>query len=291
MKTNKGFTLIELLVVIAIIAILAAILFPVFAKAREKARQASCASNEKQLGLGVIQYIQDNDQKFPVVWDTSRTPNLNWGQEIFPYVKSLNVYACPSNTTAAAETSAGSFMGSGFGGENPSSNIPVSYAMNQDLGYVNGGSDGQYNSAQHIYGPYHPEANIKEPTLKIMLTESINQNPSTGWPDWWDCGGGACTAANATSAGIYNTLFAGHTGFMNVVYLDGHVKAVRPTSLMSPISQFGEVGNGGSFEYPTSTDPNCTVNPFNVGGLDAINCDDVNNSALNALAGVGTRYK
>ena len=65
MKRNKGFTLIELLVVIAIIAILAAILFPVFAKAREKARQASCASNEKQLGLAIIQYVQDYDETFP----------------------------------------------------------------------------------------------------------------------------------------------------------------------------------------------------------------------------------
>ena len=62
---QQGFTLIELLVVIAIIAILAAILFPVFAKAREKARQASCSSNEKQLGLGIIQYVQDNDEMFP----------------------------------------------------------------------------------------------------------------------------------------------------------------------------------------------------------------------------------
>ena len=65
MKKNKGFTLIELLVVIAIIAILAAILFPVFAQAREKARAASCESNIKQLSLGLLQYLQDNDETFP----------------------------------------------------------------------------------------------------------------------------------------------------------------------------------------------------------------------------------
>ncbi len=63
---KRAFTLIELLVVIAIIAILAAILFPVFAKAREKARQASCSSNEKQIGLAVMQYVQDYDEKFPM---------------------------------------------------------------------------------------------------------------------------------------------------------------------------------------------------------------------------------
>jgi prepilin-type N-terminal cleavage/methylation domain-containing protein len=73
MKRN-GFTLIELLVVIAIIAILAAILFPVFAKVREKARQASCASNEKQLGLAFVQYIQDYDESMPC--DTLRQPAL-----------------------------------------------------------------------------------------------------------------------------------------------------------------------------------------------------------------------
>lgn len=283
MKAKNGFTLIELLVVIAIIAILAAILFPVFSKVREKARQASCASNERQLGLGVLQYLQDNDEKFPAVWDNSRTPNINWGQEIYPYVKSTQVYVCPSNVLAAAQVTSGNYMGNGFGQETPASNIPVSYSMNQDLGFINGG--------QLIYGPYHAEANIKEPTQKIMLMETVDQNPATGWPDWWDCGGAACTSANATSAHIYSTMFAGHTGFINVVYLDGHVKAGTPTSLMTPVSQFGQVGNGGSFEYPTSTDPNCTVNPFSIGGVDAINCDDVNTSALNALAGIAKEYQ
>ena len=66
MKSKQAFTLIELLVVIAIIAILAAILFPVFAQAREKARQATCLSNLKQLGLGLLQYVQDSDETFPL---------------------------------------------------------------------------------------------------------------------------------------------------------------------------------------------------------------------------------
>src|SRR5580658_7657312 len=91
---KKGFTLIELLVVIAIIAILAAILFPVFAKAREKARQTACLSNEKQLGLAEMQYTQDYDETFPSTNDYG----TGWAKTIYPYVKSLGVFACPDDT-------------------------------------------------------------------------------------------------------------------------------------------------------------------------------------------------
>ncbi len=96
---RKGFTLIELLVVIAIIAILAAILFPVFARAREKARQASCTSNLKQLMLGQLMYAQDYDEKF-IYWTTGigdAHPESNaWWAAIYPYVKNVDVYYCPS---------------------------------------------------------------------------------------------------------------------------------------------------------------------------------------------------
>jgi prepilin-type processing-associated H-X9-DG protein len=99
--------LIELLVVIAIIAILAAILFPVFAQAREKARAATCISNLKQLGLGMVMYSQDYDETFPQwKWDqsyASGTVSKNnattvWWNAIYPYVKNVGVYACPSQT-------------------------------------------------------------------------------------------------------------------------------------------------------------------------------------------------
>ena len=97
---QKAFTLIELLVVIAIIAILAAILFPVFATAREKARQTSCASNEKQLGLAFMQYVQDYDETFPggdLYGVQYMGPGDGWAMQIWPYLKSLQVLSCPSD--------------------------------------------------------------------------------------------------------------------------------------------------------------------------------------------------
>src|SRR5579862_9418927 len=91
---QKGFTLIELLVVIAIIAILAAILFPVFAQAREKARAISCASNEKQMALGVLQYVQDYDETWPIgdSWGGGFNYDKSWVGLIQPYIKNLNIF-------------------------------------------------------------------------------------------------------------------------------------------------------------------------------------------------------
>ena len=102
----QAFTLIELLVVIAIIAILAAILFPVFARARENARRSSCTSNLKQIGLGMLQYNQDYDEKFPlsVVWPgPGAAPAgipVGWADAIQPYLKSTQIYQCPSESAA-----------------------------------------------------------------------------------------------------------------------------------------------------------------------------------------------
>jgi prepilin-type N-terminal cleavage/methylation domain-containing protein/prepilin-type processing-associated H-X9-DG protein len=118
MKHRNAFTLIELLVVIAIIAILAAILFPVFAKAREKARQTSCASNEKQLGLAFVQYIQDYDENYPT--DGVGQWGWGWGGRIYPYVKSLGVYTCPDDATTAN-----------------SNGVPISYAFSMGIVHSN----------------------------------------------------------------------------------------------------------------------------------------------------------
>lgn len=97
---KQAFTLIELLVVIAIIAILAAILFPVFAQARESARATSCLSNTKQLNMGVLMYVQDNDEQF-FGWSYDNIPKEDsatfWSAATLPYVKNMDVYKCPSD--------------------------------------------------------------------------------------------------------------------------------------------------------------------------------------------------
>ena len=132
---RSGFTLIELLVVIAIIAILAAILFPVFQKVRENARAISCESNEKQLGLGILQYVNDNDEKYPSAWTetasyiefsggTAQYPLTTWPVKILPYIKATGVYFCPDDSTAGQTSRAGSYAG-----------VSISYAVNADFNF------------------------------------------------------------------------------------------------------------------------------------------------------------
>ena len=148
-RKPEGFTLIELLVVIAIIALLAAILFPAFARARENARRASCSSNLKQLGLGFLQYLQDYDERYPpgILTDgpaigptTSNSTcipyfqNGNyyydtgaaWGGQVFPYVKSSQIYTCPDDPTKPAAGSGGTAL------------TPVSYAINEAIDRCDG---------------------------------------------------------------------------------------------------------------------------------------------------------
>ncbi len=119
---RRAFTLIELLVVIAVIAIIAAILFPVFQKVRENARRATCASNQKQIGIALVQYAQDNDDAFPI--GTFLAPGipfgLGWAGQCYPYIKSVNVFHCPDDPTMLKSISG-------------STSYPVSYGLNIDV--------------------------------------------------------------------------------------------------------------------------------------------------------------
>ena len=115
MTRKRGFTLIELLVVIAIIAILAAILFPVFAKAREKARTSSCSSNLKQIGLAALQYAQDYDEMYVMSYNPGGVGGQNqiWNESLQPYSKSTQMYVCPSNKNTGHTNPTGT--GSSYG--------------------------------------------------------------------------------------------------------------------------------------------------------------------------------
>lgn len=110
-----GFTLIELLVVIAILSILAAILFPVFATARDKARASACSSNEKQIGLAFLQYAQDYDEVLPC---GRAGGGMGWAAQVYPYLRSWAVFTCPNDVSNATSTK-----------------IPFSYAINENLNY------------------------------------------------------------------------------------------------------------------------------------------------------------
>ena len=160
----SAFTLIELLVVIAIIAILAAILFPVFARARENARRSSCQSNLKQIALGIKQYTQDYDEQFPnqvaTFTVTATTPSpVGWADTIQPYIKSLQVYQCPSDDTPPNLTNLAFRY--------------TDYFINAALGNTGTATAPIYNN-----GGIN-EAAVESPTLTILSADTLTTN-STG---------------------------------------------------------------------------------------------------------------
>ncbi|MDQ2687639.1 MAG: DUF1559 domain-containing protein [Armatimonadota bacterium] len=232
--TRRGFTLIELLVVIAIIAILAAILFPVFAKAREKARQIACISNEKQVGLALIQYSQDYDENLIRTWYTYNdksdpaTDRYKWMDAIYPYIKSENVFTCPSDSVnryvyykklaGPDDAHYGSYalnaayytVSDGFtspGGERGITLAAVQAPANTVWAVDSGGGSARANTYYELAWP----------------DSDSNPLPITpGNPPVMDAG------LKPNSAGA---VVARHTEFANIVWCDGHAKALRLDTL------------------------------------------------------------
>jgi len=218
-SSRKAFTLIELLVVIAIIAILAAILFPVFARARENARRASCMSNLKQIGLGVMQYTQDYDEKLPknaVVYASSVPFESNasysgathlWWHEIFPYVKSTQIFICPS--------SGATWLGDYY----------------------------PKNSAGSSYAPYAYNTNLSGgPSLaaipQVAVTPMIGDSTYYLMDADHDCASSSTTNPWCTSGTNDNSdaPLARHLDTVNMVFVDGHAKSVKLNNWVSESS-------------------------------------------------------
>jgi len=193
-RRSPGFTLIELLVVIAIIAILAAILFPVFAKAREKGRQASCISNLRQLAVATLQYAQDYDETLPMSAYPagSCVATFNWA--VIPYVKNDQVAQCPSDPYAMDVN----LMFAMVGGACPGTPRYTSYSVNQSL-FADG-----YRI--HFFGGNTVHlSEVKRPGETIMLYDG-----------------------NVTDTQL-QPVQSRHNDTFSACYADGHVKAISAT--------------------------------------------------------------
>ncbi len=228
---KRGFTLIELLVVIAIIAILAAILFPAFAKARESARRASCSSNLKQIGISMMQYSQEYDERVVpgAVGEVNVNGGTGWMGLLQPYLKSTQIFSCPSDgdtsVTGSVPLSGDWLLGM--------PHFHVSYGYNA---YV-GGS----NAPDPVVSPDVPAggvslAAIMSPSTTVMVAETGSNISTSNDPLKWQPKPGAYSLGDATAASVslpssvqYNTAgpIARHLETCNVLWCDGHVKALR----------------------------------------------------------------
>jgi prepilin-type N-terminal cleavage/methylation domain-containing protein/prepilin-type processing-associated H-X9-DG protein len=192
----NGFTLIELLVVIAIIAILASILFPVFARARENARRSSCQSNLKQIGLGVMQYTQDYDERYMPMYNGG-DGLCYWPYLVQPYLKSTQIFNCPSASDAIYTGAKDSFG--------------ADYGLNTQLFDDVSPSSGSIGRAM---------TSINEVAATVLATDSLNVTRS----------GPTALDGNAYFAPNANPQYR-HLETTNVLFADGHVKSMRKGSL------------------------------------------------------------
>ncbi len=232
-KTYPGFTLIELLVVIAIIAILASILFPVFARARENARRTNCLSNLKQLGLSMLQYTQDYDEHFPIYdpgLSVSTARPYGWADALNPYLKSRQVIQCPSETVSTGTISA-----------SPITINYIDYSYNLWVG-------GYYTTASAIRQAGLHLSYFTQPTLTVVLCDF-----STGTARSYVTGGnpsygstGRLYAPVDTGLALLPEEAIRHLGGANMAFADGHAKWYKgnsDTGLMSNVYGAGTPGS------------------------------------------------
>lgn len=231
-KGKLGFTLIELLVVIAIIAILAAILFPVFAQAREKARQAACQSNLKQLGSAFMMYTQDYDENLPYNYhyDASRTALWWWEDDLQPYIKNWQVLVCPS---AAPKINYGYLRPAGL--PNP---LITTYIGNTAYWGGSGSNCSTFKPSGTCNPPLISNAGTGTTSAAMASIDDVAGTifVTEGWTkEIWQVESTSSWVGRPGAIGPYDSKESGlvigrHSENNNVLFCDGHVKAVKKST-------------------------------------------------------------